>query len=550
MNSLGGCARRYFKEQCDLMTSEGRTVLFQDLMEHEPWHIWSAWSNLNQSRSMQGWLDVQNKRWANMDQLALGVVLLRHQRRQGKQFHWEQPSRSQMFQNPILQEVFSKTIAAEFDMCNLGNLSDPETGKLMKKGMTVLATSPNMQKLLHGHRCKGDHEHQPLEGCTMYQGQRINRTAFSENYPRKFARKVALQILKQCVRVEKPWEWEKHEALTTETAEPHIKRRRISVPAAVRSRLRRDDRPESNSEGSQPKRFRIMHKGDSDLSHLDQWRKIIEDLTPNLPRVGKQEISQEEIRSRVQRLVTDKIVKVIIGGRALTRTTGPINPFASGEAPFRKMVYIHRNTNKIHVTPWEAWEDLAKRKLVRPGFPSKVAITIFAANPDDPNQIEARSEPSLGSGESTLLPESTTPVSDVETPTSEFDEESSRHGPAFLSLSKEDRSMLLKIHKNAGHPGPDKLAYLLRQQGYRPELIAAIPDLSCSACKIMSRPRSVGLLQFTPRVISMMSSRWTDILGRTNKGRRFISIILLIPVQTFKLHDMPRIGQWNMPSIV
>ena len=33
------------------------------------------------------------------------------------------------------------------------------------------------------------------------------------------------------------------------------------------------------------------------------------------------------------------------------------------------------------------------------------------------------------------------------------------------------------------------MAYLLRQQGYRPELIAASPDLSCSACKMMSRPK-------------------------------------------------------------
>ena len=33
------------------------------------------------------------------------------------------------------------------------------------------------------------------------------------------------------------------------------------------------------------------------------------------------------------------------------------------------------------------------------------------------------------------------------------------------------------------------MAYLLRQQGYRPELIAAIPDLSCSACHMMSRPK-------------------------------------------------------------
>ena len=87
---------------------------------------WSAWSNLNQSKSLQNWLEIQNRRWENFDQLALGVILLRHQRAKGHHVHWEQPSRSQMFQTPLLQEVFAKTVAAEFDMCNLGGLCDPE----------------------------------------------------------------------------------------------------------------------------------------------------------------------------------------------------------------------------------------------------------------------------------------------------------------------------------------------------------------------------------------------------------------------------------------
>ena len=97
---LGGQAHRYFKEQTDLMTAEGRAVLFQDLLERDPEHVWfspecgpwSAWSNLNQSKSLHCWTNIQNKRWDNLEQLALGVLLLRHQRARGKHFHWEQPS--------------------------------------------------------------------------------------------------------------------------------------------------------------------------------------------------------------------------------------------------------------------------------------------------------------------------------------------------------------------------------------------------------------------------------------------------------------------------
>lgn len=66
--------------------------------------------------------------------------------------------------------------------------------------------------------------------------------------------------------------------------------------------------------------------------------------------------------------------------------------------------------------------------------------------------------------------------------------EKNRHGPKFLQLSSSDQSMIMKIHKNAGHPGPDKLAYLLRQQGYSPMIVTAVQDLYCPSCEATKRP--------------------------------------------------------------
>ena len=501
----GGSAVRYHKDHTDLMTTEGRQVLFRDLLEQCPENVWfapecgpwSAWSNLNQAKSMSGWLSVQQKRWQNMPQLALGIVLLRHQRSQGKHFHWEQPSRSNMFRTPILQEVYTKTLAAEFDMCNLGDLKDPMTGVAMKKGMTILTTSKRMQFLLHGHHCRHDHSHQPLEGTTIDKGRRISRTAFSENYPRKFARRIAQHVVKNRGQLEKPVDWETHEALTASAADPAPKRRRISVVSA-RSRPKKESvREDDESDKPQQKRIRIIGKGGNNHQG-EKWQAVFEKITPGLPRVGKQEITDPIFLQVIQQLIPDKTVIQVVGGRGLNRTTPPIRNLARGEAPYRKMVFIHRTTNKIHENPvWEAWEDLPKRKLVRTGFPSKVAITIFAANPQTERSsvgVEAAQQESE-SDQFQEFPEVTPSPMSSENPNSEVtntgNEEgfSEKHGPAVMQLSREDRALLVKIHKNAGHPGPDKLAYLLRQQGFRPELVAAVPDLACSACSMLSRPK-------------------------------------------------------------
>ena len=501
VEACGGIANRYHKEQTDLMTSEGRQVLFHDLFEHQPEHLWyspecgpwSAWSNYNQSKSIESWWDVHQKRLQNMPQLALGIVLLRHQRSQGKHFHWEQPSRSNMFRTPVLQEVFAKTVAAEFDMCNLGNLRDPATGMFMKKGMTILTTSKSMQELLHGHRCRGDHNHQPLEGMTVDQGRRISRTSFSENYPRKFARRIAQSIIKNGYLREKPIDWEMHEALAVSDEGSAPKRRRVSVATARSQPVKGHDRANPESEPT-PKRHRIMVKGGMS-STGENWREVIEEITPTLPRVGKQEITDPKLVQKMQNMLADKRIVQVIGGRGLNRTTAPIRQLGRGEAPFRKMIFVHRQTNKIHDHhPWELWEDLPKRKLVRTGYPSKVAITIFAVNPSAERGPTATVDQSGESGtdQSIELPDAAplSMASPKSHPTSEDQEVfQENHGPAVMKLSREDRALLVKIHKNAGHPGPDKLAYLLRQQGYRPELVAAVPDLACSACAMLSRPK-------------------------------------------------------------
>jgi len=119
-------------------------------------------------------------------------------------FHWEQPQGSLMLRLPYLAESFHYLLAVDFEMCTAGNLKDPQNKMFLRKAMTVMTTSAKLVQRLQGYRCKGEHEHQTLEGPTIYQGTRMNRTTYSENYPRKFARIVASTVCKIQRPKEKP----------------------------------------------------------------------------------------------------------------------------------------------------------------------------------------------------------------------------------------------------------------------------------------------------------------------------------------------------------
>ena len=106
----GHSAFRFGIEQGDLATSTGRHDLFTLIARHRPKHLWysptcgpwSSWSQLNASKSLYHQQMYQQMRKDLQYQIALGIVLYRHQMETGNHFHWEQPQKSLMFQNPNL----------------------------------------------------------------------------------------------------------------------------------------------------------------------------------------------------------------------------------------------------------------------------------------------------------------------------------------------------------------------------------------------------------------------------------------------------------------
>ena len=187
-------------------------MLFKSVLQKRPENVWfspacgpwSGWSTLNGSRSVEAWDELQESRMKHLEQIALGVVLLRYQRSQGRHFHWEQSQASLMFKLPYLSEVHHYTKAVEFDMCQAGNLQDPESGKFIKKGMTILSTSQRVLNSLKNKKCHGNHDHQVIEGSVKVGPNRMNRSTFSEAYPRKFARDLAKVLCKAVFPRERP----------------------------------------------------------------------------------------------------------------------------------------------------------------------------------------------------------------------------------------------------------------------------------------------------------------------------------------------------------
>ena len=70
-----------------------------------------------------------------------------------------------------------------------------------------------------------------------------------------------------------------------------------------------------------------------------------------------------------------------------------------------------------------------------------------------------------------------------------IDLQSPDHGPKFKTISAEERSFWLKLHRNLEHPHGQKLCSMLRQQGYSPRLCQAAMDLSCSVRQNTKEPK-------------------------------------------------------------
>ena len=522
-NQLGFKAERFGYAQGDLQTSVGRQSLFQRLAQCRPRHVWvspscgpwSGFSTLNGSRSIAAWDELQALRHQHLSQVALCVVIFRFQRSQRNHFHWEQPRGSLMFKLPYLQEVFYYLLATDVDLCTAGDMRDPTNGKHIRKTLTILTSSKQMVQQLSMHRCSGQHEHQVIEGQVKVSGETMNRSRYTENYPRKFARKLAIMMCK--VKTMK-------EGIHQPPEFPVLAEEHPSEPARKRMRLCQTYRPKvSRARGVETLQWGKRRKCTGKTQTVDTsqaWKIIFDKVNEILPRVGKVVMNEPEIMSRLKDLIQDKSIKHVVACRGSSRTLAPPDHVIKGESPYRKSIFTARGTGEIKAEEdWENWETLAKRNLIRPSHECRINITVFAsefnsassetlvrqpAESADATPIQTRpGDPGPANSENLQpgkdevpdpgidVPEPKASETFVEglTPSQLHDLRSSSQSNRFKELSPEERSMIIRAHKNLGHPSPERLSTMLRSQGYRAEIAKAALELKCSVCKSQAQPR-------------------------------------------------------------
>ena len=501
---LGLTAIRFSRDRCDLQSSEGRQVLFQELIHKQPRHLWfsptcgpwSGWSNINGNKSVEHWENLHRARLKHLEQIALGMVLLRFQLSKGHHFHWEQPRTSLMLRLPYLQEAYQCLKNLEVDLCVAGDLCDPVSGLPIKKALTILTTSQILIDQLHGLRCPGTHNHQIIEGTTKHKGEIINRSTYTENYPRKFARKVALCFRKNIISHEEskplsmdlPWQEIPILGASADT-EPATKKRRIASQARLKV-----SRISEVSSIQNPKRSRLLGKT-KPVDSLAQWEEIFSEVFQSVPRVGKTVLEQAELLQRMQQLLpsVNRQVVCAVASRGTSRTVAPPNQYTPGEIQSRICVFTDRTSGKLFVE--EDWEDLinlSKRQMIRPSHAGHKNITVFACNRPaievKPMQVTGPSDKNFA--DSSRPNPSTEPVGEqVITESQKADMENPKQPSSFQALTPEEKQALIRVHKNLGHPSPERLSTLLRQQGFRAEVARAALDYQCSVCKSQVKPR-------------------------------------------------------------
>ena len=496
--NLGYRARRFGFEQGDLSTPEGRRSLFEIFVNYKPKHVWYSptcgpwcpWSWLNESMSLEACLKMQQKREDHLYQLALGIVILRKAKEIGSHFHWEQPQRGLMFKCPFLAELHENTYCASFDMCNVGQLKDPVSHLPIRKGTDLCATSWNVYQALNGRTCRQDHAHQEISGTTRCELGTIARSKFTERYTRKFARFMAKTMLKIKTIKEraKPNGFVETCAIFAEPSGRASKKSRVSSPNRQSRR-----RASEATVDTEPKRRRIEGKSppENTIENVSEGiQKAVESCISLAPRVGKKDITSKEILEMFQKVFVDKQLVKIMAYKGTDRAQAPPRELFKSEAPFRRNIYLRRSDGKIVMGPrWESWSHLSKRQLCRHAIPARVCITLYASNPVSNSENAAQPQVPIENSKPPEQSWSRPETVEVQTPGMKADLESNKHGPRFLQLSREERSLLIRMHKNLGHPSPSQMYQVLKQNQASPRIVQGCLDLQCSICQSTKKPR-------------------------------------------------------------
>lgn len=336
-NQLQGRAMRFGFAQGDLQGSEGRRSLMIMVCRHCPRHIWlspkcgpwSNWSRFSSGRSLQLWDKIHAERLDMLSQVALCLVLCRYQVRMSRHVHWEQPEGSLMLKLSYLHELSRFTLCANPDMCTAGDLKDPMRLLFMKKGLSIMTTSQSMYQVLDKLKCDRSHQHQMIEGSTMAHGQTVARSAFSELYPRKFARLVAKIILKASFPIEKPI-GTVHDAVLSLVDQllAHDDRlaKCLKLGTLHSPKLKSADRSLEPDGESKRRRVAVppslIEIKPSQVETYAKTLNVTQLIEAKVPRVGKRVIYDEETLKMVQEIFPEKTVKMIVACKGTERKNG------------------------------------------------------------------------------------------------------------------------------------------------------------------------------------------------------------------------------------
>eukprot|EP00435_Cladocopium_sp_Y103_P018404 s1763_g4.t1 len=300
-----------------------------------------------------------------------------------------------MLKLPYVQEIYRYMLLASPDLCNAGNLIDPQTQKPIKKGLNVVTSSQKLFNQIDSLRCTRDHEHQIIEGSTKVDGVNMSRSKFSERYPRKFARLLAKAMIKSSFPCEKPVGMIADpalvlfDAISAETNAVNAKERPAKRQKRIPSKgIKHEAAAGELAPPGVSKRLKVpsseilAESTTSSSSSFDKkaLNEIVGRIEKILPRVGKTTIESPAIHKDLQVLFPTMLIQKVVACKGTDRRWGPPKGLNPSEAPFRRSIMKLRESMEIAVDPiWEQYDMLSHRQLIRKSPACRVNITMFAA---------------------------------------------------------------------------------------------------------------------------------------------------------------------------
>ena len=139
---------------------------------------------------------------------------------------------------------------------------------------------------------------------------------------------------------------------------------------------------------------------------------------------------------------------------------------------------------------------------------------------------DSATEPSL------CKPKTETSDQDLFSRNLQIDCENVNQGPKFKSLSGYERQTLLRLHKNLGHPSPQVLAQVLRQQGYPSHFIKGLEDMKCSTCVQQQAPKIQRPATLKSELDFGDKLMVSPGITRVTTGSTFITTLITVPITT------------------